>query len=75
MSKVLVTDEGLTVHWHNKHWAVVKTYGLLTGNMYQLYKRVDERTWERYPANGITLYKTIKAAREHATNLTKRQEL
>lgn len=64
--KVITSDEGLTVHWHNKSWAVVRTYGFLTGTLYQLYRRVDERTWERYPVNGIQLYKTIKAAREHA---------
>lgn len=64
--KTIYTDEGLSVHWHNKKWAVVKTHGLLTGNMYQLYKRIDERTWERYPKNGINLYKTIKAAKSEA---------
>jgi hypothetical protein len=64
--KTIYTDEGLSVHWHNKQWAVVKTYGLLTGNMYQLYKRIDNRTWERHPKNGINLYKTINAARRAA---------
>ena len=65
--KVITTAEGLTVHWHNKDWAVVKTCGLFTGTMYQLYKRKDKTTWERYPANGVELFYTIRGAKEHAT--------
>jgi hypothetical protein len=70
MAKVIYTDEGPSVHWHNKEWAVVKTYGLLTGNMYQLYRRKSEREWARWPSDGINLYKTIKAAKEHALSIT-----
>lgn len=62
--KVLYTDEGLSVHYFTKEWAVVKTHGLLTGNMYQLYKNVDGNQWRRWPENGIELYKTIRHARE-----------
>lgn len=72
MSRVIVTDEGLTVHWNDKKFAVVKTYGLLTGNMYQIYERIGENTWERRPKNGITLFKTIKAAKEY---LAKQEEI
>ena len=68
--KVIRTAEGLTVHWHNRHWAVVKTYGLFSGAMYQMYRRIDKTTWERYPANGIDLFYTIRGAKEHAQKLT-----
>ena len=70
MSRVIVSDEGLTVHWHNKRWAVVKTYGLLTGNMYQIYEKVGDKTWERRPKNGIELFHTIKGAKEHIRKLS-----
>lgn len=62
--KVIYTDEGLSVHYFTKKWAVVKTYGLLTGNMYQLYKNIGGNQWVRYPEDGIELYKTIRHARE-----------
>lgn len=67
--KTIVSNEGLTVHWHTKNYAVVKTYGLLTGNMYQIYERVDEITWTRWPKNGINLFKTIKNAKEKIKEL------
>lgn len=71
MSKVITTAEGLTVHWHNQKFAVVKTFGFLTGNMYQIYERVAENTWERRPKNGIELFHTIKGAKEHIKSLNK----
>lgn len=67
--KVKISDEGLTVHWHNNKYAVVKTYGLLTGNMYQIYEHIGDKTWERCPKHGIELYKTIKGAREKIKEL------
>lgn len=69
--KTIVADEGLTVHWHNKKFAVIKTYGLLTGNMYQIYENVGSSKWERRPINGIELYKTIKGAVAHIKEISK----
>jgi len=62
--KTRYTDEGLSIHYYTKKWDVVKTHGLLTGNMYQLYKNIGGNEWRRYPENGIELYKTVKGARE-----------
>lgn len=67
--KVITTEEGLTVHWHNKNYAVVRTYGLFTGDLYQIYKRTGDKTWERQPKIGIELFHTIKGAREHIRKL------
>jgi hypothetical protein len=67
--KTITTAEGLTVHYHNKRYAVVKTSGLFTGNMYQIYEKIGEYTWERRPKNGIDLFYTIKGAKEHIKRL------